>query len=137
MTAPDADVMDALMALDAGDDVTLTVADENGEERELDAHVTDTYRHEPEREGGVYVPGQLDIHMDATDDAVDSHGLGSHSLALHAKDHRPGRWKQAELTVWDPATDDEGFIIRDEYTDLGTITAVGEPPEGGEDERSE
>jgi hypothetical protein len=125
MSTPSSDVMDALMALNAGDDVTLTVQ-RDGEEQDISAHVTDAYREEPEPSGGVYVPGELNIHLDAANDTVKRLELPSHSLAVYAKDSRPGRWKSVSFTVWEPVTadDDDTLIVGDEYRDLGTITGV-------------
>lgn len=122
MTEPGAEVMDALMDLDMGEDVRVTV-ERDGEELEIDAYVVETYYEPPEKDAWGWIDGDLHVHMEASDETVADTWLPTHSLSVMASESHPGEWKRVGFTVWDPEVED-GTVVRDDYADVGDITGV-------------
>jgi len=116
------DVMDALTGLDPGDDVRLTATRE-GDELDISAHVTDAYHEPPERDSWGWVPGGLEIYMDATDETIERLDIATHSLTIRVRERKPGEWSSVSFTVWDPEVDD-GAVVRDDWTDIGELISV-------------
>jgi len=65
----------------------------------------------------VWVSGELDTeeHEVPTDE------LPTESVWLRASQTRSGRWEDMALTVWDPVVEDDGLIVEDNETVLGTV----------------
>jgi hypothetical protein len=130
MTDANGGVMDALTGLEPGDDVTITV-ERNGEELELDGHVVDAYREEPEKDGFGYVSGSLDVDVELANSAVrelqEYEGqwlrAATHSVDIHVKESRPGLWSDPSVSTWDPETEN-GTVVQDSWTGLGELRAV-------------
>lgn len=124
------ELMDALTALEQGDDITITVARE-GEELELDVYVLDIRREESERRGYAYLKGSLSVDLELTNSAVerlqDFEGdwlrNATHRVDIRAKEPRPGEWENLTVDMWDPVAEG-GELVSHEWTDLGELRSV-------------
>lgn len=130
MSEPSREVMNALTGLNPGDDVTITTVRDGEElELELDAHVTEAYHEEPDRDAWGYVEGSVRVNVDLADSAVERlQGRewlrnATHNVDIRAKEPRPGSWDEPSVVMWDPEVED-GIAVRDEWTDLGELRSV-------------
>lgn len=127
--------MDTLTALDSGDLVTVTVVrereDGEGLELELDGHVVEAYRHEPEPHGVGYLDGGLSVNVELANSAVEDLQAyegewlrnATHALEISVTERRPGKWDDPSVMVWDPEADD-GMVTQDHWTTLGELRSV-------------
>lgn len=122
MSDESGEVMGDLKDLSPGMDVRLTVEDD-GEELELDGHVTDAWYDEPEQLGFGWDSGELTVDVDLTDETVEEQDMATHSLDIRGTEKKPGEWKRVSIAVWDPVAED-GMVVEHDWTRLGTITGV-------------
>lgn len=117
--------METLLEYGDGDWITF-VADGV----EYEGVVTDVDRDPVDHADGIPIPGGLVIDIDAAVTTYEETDLPSEFVTIRAAERSRDSWKDVRATVWDPVVDEEGYIVDDEYHDLGEIESVEEPSEG-------
>jgi len=117
--------VDQLLELDSGDSVELEL------DGDTYSGVVTTWHHDSAEKYADSVPvkGRLSIGVELDNQSVSEHDCPSHNVSILVTESRPERWDDPDVQIWEPVTDEDNYIVEEQYTDLGTLNDVSTPSE--------